>query len=203
VVASRLGRSLVAIRRRAVMVADAVRDLYRAHWGEPSRQARFEVGELGIEILKWDSDGSPEGVNVYATVGASCRPLAGREPGHRIEFFVGLLPERDDIASALAALGLYAAREDVALDHGHTVPADGPLWSGSPMDAFLVMRPTRDFLPALELPDGVHVEFLQAIPIFESDRAFKVEHGADALMRRWEDIGVPFWNPDRSDALID
>jgi hypothetical protein len=74
------------------------------------------------------------------------------------------LPARDGIAGALAALGLYSAREGVAVDHGHTVPADEPLWPGSPMERFLVMRPR----PGME---------------------------------HWERLGVPFWDPDRRDAL--
>jgi len=180
------------------VIAGAVRDLYRAHWGEPSREAHFEVDDLAIEVLKWDADANAEGVALYATVGASSRTLAGHDPKHRTEFFVGLLPEHDAIASPLAALGLYSVREGVALDHGHTVPAGEPLWPGSPMRSFLVMRPRPDFLPALELPDGLHVTFFQAIPIFDSELQFKSEHGADALMRRWEDAQVPFWSGDRA-----
>jgi hypothetical protein len=42
-------RRLVAVC--AMTVVEAVRDLYWAHWGEPSRRARFEVGEFSIEIL--------------------------------------------------------------------------------------------------------------------------------------------------------
>jgi hypothetical protein len=192
---------VVAVRRPAVTVTEAVRDLYRAHWGEPSRQARLEVGELEIEVYKWAADATPEGVALYATIGASTRPMAGHDPNHRVEFFVGLVPERDEVASALAALGLYPEREGVALDHGHTVPADGPLWSGTPMHAFLVLRPLSDLLPALKLTGGLHVDFLQAVPIFDSERAFKSEHGTEALLRRWEESGAPFWNPDRGPAL--
>jgi len=192
---------VVAVRGRDVIVTDAVRDLYRAHWGEPSRQARFEVGEFDIEVYKWAADANPEGVALYATIGASARPMAGRDPSHRVEFFLGLVPERDDVASALAALGLYSAREGTELDHGHTVPADGPLWPGTPMQTFLVLHPLSDFLPPLELPDGLHVDFLQAVPLFDAERAFKAEHGAEALLARWERDGVPFWNPERAPAL--
>jgi hypothetical protein len=190
---------VVAIR--AMIVIDALRDLYRAHWGEPSRQARFEVGEFDIEVYKWAADANPEGVALYATIGASARPMVGHDPNHRVEFFLGLVPERDDVASALAALGLYSAREGVALDHGHTVPADGPLWPGTPMRTFIVLRPLSDFLPPLELPDGLHVDFLQAVPLFDAERAFKSEHGAEALIERWEQAGVPFWDPERAPAF--
>jgi hypothetical protein len=179
------------------VLADAVRDLYRARWGEPTRQAHFEVDEFAIDILKWDADANPEGVTLYATVGASTRPLAGRDPDHRVELFVGLLPAQDAIASPLAALGLYSTREAVALDHGHTVPAGGPLWPGSSMHTFLVVRSRDDFLPPLELPDGLHIEFLQAIPLFDPELEFKRKHGADTLLRRWEESGVRFWDSDR------
>lgn len=85
---------------------NAVRDLYRAHWGEPSRQARFEVDEFDIEVYKWAADANPEGVALYATAGANSRPMVGRDANHRVEFFLGLVPERDDVDSALVALGL-------------------------------------------------------------------------------------------------
>lgn len=179
------------------MLADAVRDLYRGRWGEPTRRAHFEVGEFGVDVLKWDADANPEGVTLYATVGVSSEPLSGRDPGHRSEFFVGLLPAQDGIASPLAALGLYSAREGVALDHGHTVPAAGPLWPGSSMNTFLVVRPRNEFLHALELPDALHVEFLQAIPLLDPELEFKRTHGADALVRRWEQTGVRFWDSHR------
>jgi hypothetical protein len=184
-----------------VTVVEAVHDLYRAHWGEPSRRARFEFGEFDIEIDKWAADANPEGVAIYATVGASERPMMGRDPNHRVEFFLGLAPERDDVASALAGLGLYSAREGVPVDHGHTVPAVRPLWPETQMQTFLVLHPLRDFLPPLELPEGLHVDFLQAVPLFDAERAFKSEYGAEALLERWERAGVPFWNPERAPAL--
>jgi len=180
------------------MITDAVRDLYHAHWGEPSRRASFRVGGDEVEIFKWSAEANPEGVNLYATVGASARPMAGRDLKHRVEFFLGLLRAKDEVASPLAALALYSAREDVALDHGHTVPAEGPLWPGTEMRRFLVLRPIGDIISPLELPDGIHVEFLQAIPVFESECAYKSNHGAAALLRRWEESGVPFWDPGRS-----
>jgi hypothetical protein len=153
---------------------------------------------LAIDVLKWDADVATEGVALYATVGASEWPLDGRPPAHGTEFFVGLLPARDEIASPLAALGLHSVREGVALDHGHTVPVGGPIWPGSPMKWFLVMRPRNDFLPPLELTDRLHVEFLQAIPVSRSELDFKSEFGADALVRGWEDAEIAFWSSERS-----
>jgi hypothetical protein len=46
------------------VLVDAVRDLYRARWGEPTRQAHFEVEKFAIDVLRWDADANPEGVTV-------------------------------------------------------------------------------------------------------------------------------------------
>jgi hypothetical protein len=153
---------------------------------------------MTVDIFMWNAEANPEGVNLYATIGASARPMAGHDPNHRVEFFVGLLPAKDEIASPLAALALYPTREGVAVDHGHTVPGDGPLWPGTDMRRFMVLRALGDVIPPLELPDGMHVEFLQAIPIFESELAYKSGHSAEALLRRWEESRVRFWDPNRS-----
>jgi hypothetical protein len=110
--------------------------------------------------------------------------MPGAEPGHRVEYFIGLQPGRDEIASALAALGLFARREGVLVDHGHTIPADGPLWPGTAMKTFLVLRQIRDILPALSLPSQLHVDFLQAVPIFDSERRFKTANNAETLLDR-------------------
>jgi hypothetical protein len=66
------------------------------------------------------------------------------------------------------------------------------------MRYFLLLRPVGDIIAPLELPDGVHVDFLQAIPIFESELAYKTKHGAEALLTLGEAEQVPFWDPGRS-----
>ena len=150
-----------------------------------------------MEIYKWDAAANGEGVDLYLTLGASAEDMPGTEPGHRVEYLVGLQPGRDDVASPLAALGLYARREGETVDHGHTVPAGGSLWPGTEMSAFLVLRQVGEILPTLTLPDGVHVEFLQAVPVFDSELRFKAARGAEALLQRWQSAGTPFWDPRR------
>ena len=180
------------------MITDLVRDFYVTRWGEPSRTTTFGVADLTVEVFKWNADANPEGVNLYATVGASARPMAGRDQNHRVEFFVGLLPAKDEIASPLAALALYPTREGTPVEHGHTVPAEEPLWPGTDMRRFLVLRQLGDVIPPLELPDGEHVEFLQAIPIFDSELAYKSEHNSEGLLRLWQESRVSFWDPNRA-----
>ena len=124
--------------------------------------------------------------------------MPGLGEGHRTEYVLVLEPSRDDVAQELAGLGLYARTQGVTIDHGHTVPADGPLWPGTSMTTFLVLRPFVAIVPALRLGADVHVDFLQAVPVFEPERRFKNQHGAESLLERWEEARVPFWDPRRS-----
>ena len=57
---------------------------------------------------------------------------------------------------------------------------------------------TREYPPTIYGGAGVHVEFLQAIPIYESERRFKNQHSAETLLERWEDAQVRFWDPRRA-----
>ena len=77
-----------------------------------------------------------------------------------------MLPAKDEIAKPLAVQGSYPAREKTMLDHGHTVTFAEPFWAGTGLQTFLVMRPLTDIISTLELPDGVHIEFLHAIPLY-------------------------------------
>jgi len=191
------GRPLVAIWRFVIVIASAVRDLYVARWGEPSRKAAFRVTGLEVEVYKWDAAINPEGVALYATIGSSAHPIAGHDAKHRVEYFLGLQPPQDAVASPLAALAFYSLREGVAVSHGDTVPADRPLWPHTDMHHFLILRPLGDIISPLELPDGIHVDFMQAIPIFDSELAYKSRHSARALVERWQKLRVTFWNSER------
>lgn len=172
---------------------------YLACWGTPSRMARFQAkdDDFAAEIYKWSADTHPSGVNLYATIGASARPIVGRESGHRIEFFIGLRPEKDEVASALAALALYPARQHLPVGHGDTVPAGGSLWQGTDMNHFLIMRPIVEIIEPAVLTGGIHVEYLQALPMHPAEVRYKIAHSAEALMQLWQASGVAFWDPNR------
>ena len=182
-------------------LAVRLRDHYRHRWGEPSRTGSFDFGdEVFVEICKWDSDRpkNTERVTLYATIGASLHPMKGADPSHRIELVVGFDPPEDDVAGALAVLASFPRRQGTSLEHGHTVPFGEPLWAGSGMRAFLVLRPNvSDLIPPMDV-ENVHVDFLQAIPIYPSELEAKKTDGLTAFMDAWEEKKVPFWNPRRS-----
>jgi hypothetical protein len=51
---------MVAVRR-SFMTTGAVRGLYIARWGKPSRNARFQVDGFEVETFKWSAEvGFPE-----------------------------------------------------------------------------------------------------------------------------------------------
>ena len=177
------------------MMVGAVRDLYVARWGEPSRKAAFRVAGLEVEVYKWNAEVNPEGVTLYATIGSSAHAVAGRDTKHRVEYFLGLLPPK---TPWLARLRRWPCTQTRGGGPGPTrVPTDGPLWPGTDMRCFLVLRPLSNVIPPLELADGMHVEFMQAIPIFESELAYKARHGAKDLLEHWQQTGVAFWDPGR------
>jgi Suppressor of fused protein (SUFU) len=167
------------------------------YWGEPSRTAHFRMEGKEIDVYKWAVGVNPEGVCLYATVGMSDYVLAGYDLTHRLELFIGLLPEQDAIARPLAMLALSPVIRGTHLAANHTMTFPEPLWPNTDMRGFLVRRAVVEIVPSLVL-DALHIEFLQAIPIFPSELAFKTEHGADALLQKWQDAKVPFWDPNRS-----
>ena len=182
-------------------IREAVQQWYRSKWGEPARRAEFRgVDGLLAEVLKWDSAATGEGVTLYTTVAACDYVMDAAHPGHRIELVLGLRPERDEIASHLAALALYPKRKGVILGHGHTIPSDEPFWTGTEMHHFVIARGLVPIIETMAVGNGIHVEFLQVTPIFESELAYKKKHGFEALRDHWKQHRVQYWNPDRGAA---
>lgn len=178
------------------MILEAVLDLYAARWGEPARTVNFQVGEFSGDIDKWSAETTPEGLNLYATVGGErstddrARSPASNGILHRAAGD-GRGGEPSGCARALFS------KEEVAVDHGHTVPADGPLWPGTQMRRFLVMRPLGDIIQQLTLGYGTHVELLQALPIFHSEFAFKTDQRRRSAAAAMGAVSGAFWDPNR------
>jgi hypothetical protein len=185
-------------RVRAGTVYEAVREQYRETWGQPAMRTQLDVDGAAVAVYKWAADSNAHGVAMYATVGASDRPVPGRAEDDRVEFYVGLVPEHDEVCDALAALTSHAEREGVTLDHGQAVTVNRPLWPGTHMQSFLVVRPTPPMLPPIALRHGPRIEFLQAVPLNHNQGEFKSEHGTDALLDLWKQAGVPYWDRHKS-----
>ena len=79
------------------------------------------------------------------------------------------------------------------LDTRHSVAWEWPAVPGSPWkNAFFLLplpNPHQEFTFGIE---GDQVSFLWHIPISNQERNFKQEHGADALLDRMEEVGLPW-----------
>jgi hypothetical protein len=137
-------------------------------------------------------------VTIYATVGASTLQQPGYSTDHRLEFYTGMLPEKDEIATVLADVAHFPIKEQAAIGHTHSITWLEPLWPGTRMSSVFLQRSDHDHIPMLVCPDdGVHVEFLDVTPIYPSELAFKKEHSLDALIEHWWRHNVKYWDPNR------
>ena len=65
------------------------------------------------------------------------------------------------------------------------------------MSAFLILSPRAQVIAPIRLNQRLSILFLQAVPVFESERAIAVAQGWKALVAKWEAAAVPFWDPYR------
>jgi suppressor of fused protein SUFU len=170
----------------------AIEAHYQERFGKPDREAEFQPREGSpIRIWKWNTSSTSEGVALYATLGATSW-LTGDE--HRCEFFLGLNPERDDVAEGLAEAALKGSGRGTPPQPGDTLTLTQPLWTGTEMCTFLFSR-GEEILPALELPRPV--TFMQLVPLHPEELAFKKEFCEHDLWKEFEKRTVPFWDPRR------
>jgi Suppressor of fused protein (SUFU) len=184
------------------VIVDEVKRHYVRLFGPPDRNAWFEKDILKVEIFKWGPSEATQEVALYASIGVSTNPMPGHDPSHRLEFFLGFLPELDDVASPLAMVSLEGALHGSAVGPRSSVSYPDPLWAGTEMRSFVILGQDHEdkegeVIPTLVLPDGLHVDFLQVIPLHDAELDYKLAHGVDALMSEWEKADVPFWDPHR------
>lgn len=155
---------------------------YKSLYGPPERKSVVVTrGGDRIEVCKWSAQATGDGFALYATLGASDQ-LGDQQ--HGCEFFITLKPDADDIAKALAETATDGNGTAAIPVSGDTITLGYPLWRGTQAHAFLFIK-GDDQLPPDNLP-GKEIIFMRLIPLFESELQFKQEHGAAALMQRFE-----------------
>ncbi len=149
---------------------------YVDKWGEPSREMQFSNECANVDVLIWDPSEATMGVTMYATVGGSNYKIPGSDVDHRQEFYVGLLPEADNIAGALAMLAAHSTITGRMLDHGHFFRAQQPIIDErSGLYGFFLLSSfdeNGDFEPPVVLADGRHVALFMAVPAFSNEIDF-------------------------------
>lgn len=185
------------LRTWAPLILDEVRDHYLAAFGPPTGSDAIRRDGVDIEICRWPAPPGYPGTLV-ATLGGAAVISPPPFESHRLEFYALLSPSLPLIGHVLADLATYPLSERAGLGDSHTVDFQRPLSDLNGMHHVLLIRPNDDFLPSLtSTVSDVHVEFLEVIPVFESEVVFKKKHGVGVLFETWEGRDVPFWNPGR------
>ena len=175
----------------------SVQEVYLSRFGTPSRTARFVPADGGeIYVLKWDEDRLDEGVTMYCTAGAS-RWIG--EAQKTCEFFIGISPAVDEIARAVAEVGRHGRGDGAIPVSGDSITLAGPLWNGTAMRTFM-------FTDGSELLEPVTIEsrntqFMQLVPLFDSELEFKRSKGEAALWNAFEMRRVRYWSSSRQPAF--
>ena len=176
---------------------NSVKDYYKSLYGEPERQARFVSPEgRAIEIYKWNEKQTKEGVTFYATSGASDILCSNNLC---CEFFIGVKPEVDDIAQALAETALHGNGTRSVPQPGDSISLSYPLWKNTNARNFL-FTDGDEIIQSTKI-GGKKIKFIQLVPLFDSELEFKKKHGEAALWEKFEEMTVPYWDSDRGKAF--
>lgn len=133
---------------------------------------------------------------LYATVGAS----ELRDGPGGLEFILAC-PSQCERGVELATMAArYHRRQGLGM--GHTCPIGEPWLPGAACHHILVTFP-YPWGPALEVvPYGdSHIHVLWLLPITAAERAYKAEHGQEALEALFEAKKLEYWKIDR-DSLV-
>ena len=163
---------------------------------EPFRRGPVEEHVPGFRVVRV-SPGPAHPNWVY--VSAGCWD-AMNEGGHGLEFLL-VAPEDAPVhAERLAMVAYYHCTPEASfrLGVGHTVPLGQPWLAGSALDHLLVSLP-YPFGPRFEVCewDRGHARLLWLLPVTESERAFRHEHGLEALEQRFDGAGIRYWDAKR------
>jgi Suppressor of fused protein (SUFU) len=175
-----------------------IRGYYESRYGEPDRIARFTTRQGRVlHIYKWRAEGNPEGVALYATDGARFIQQSGNSA---CEFFIGLLPEVDEIVTAVAEVAAAGNGSQSPPDIGDTVSLPFPLGVQGSIQTFLFSN-GEVILPRLD-KGNESIVFVKLVPLFPSELEFKKKFGEEALWDEFRARVVPFWSLCRERAGI-
>jgi hypothetical protein len=161
---------------------------YQTKYGKPAREAEF-ISPDGkkVEILKWPPNQTSEGVSIYTTLGASS--LLGNE-NESCEFFLGLSPDADSIAQALAEVAVTGNGSSNIPNSGDSLSLSYELWQGTKANSFLFTN-GDEIIPPVTIKNK---------KIFSSELKFKKAHGEKMFWSLFESQSIPYWSSNRTEA---
>lgn len=177
------------------MAMSSIQNHYVRKFGVPCRTAEYTTSTNSVEVFKWNQSQTDEGVTLYATSGAST--YLG-DSSKSCEFFIGITPEVDDIAEALADVAIEGSGSKQRPVSGDSITLSYPLWSLTEISSFM-FTDGDEIIPPIII-DSRKINFIQLVPLYPSELAFKISHDEESLWKKFQKKNVPYWDSSRKSA---
>lgn len=188
-------------RTAADAIEDHVRRFFKGHavqtreW--PSGPVKTRVPSFAV----YEAGPGPR-FRGWSYVTTGCWEATARND-HGLEFVLSASERSLRHVELLAMVAYYHAGPDQQrVDLGHTLDIGEPWTKQSQCNHLLISLPYA-YGPGLEIcawPTG-HARILAVQPITAAERAFKLEHGVEALEQRLEDANAEFSSPYRPSVV--
>lgn len=170
---------------------------YASLFGAAETRHVYKTKTHSFEVLCWSPQQTGEDVYIFATVGAfATMGLAI----HRCEFFFGLTGQPPGVPGALAEVALDGNGTGGIPSSGDTITLAFDLWEGTGARSFMFTDGGEAIIPPLRKGD-VAVDFVQLVPLYADEVAYKKAHGQAALWQHFEANQVAYWDPHRDRSL--
>ena len=152
-----------------------------------------------VGIFQWPRGSSRMGVHLYASAGISVPGPAGRGHLHTVEVFTGVKQNSPHVREAFANLitSLVCGTSPHPARHGAFVAGDWEVIEGRKFTGWILTERPDQLIPNLQLQDGRHIMFLDALPVFPEEANFRHGNRADDLLGMWEEWEVKSADLDR------
>lgn len=150
-------------------------------------------------IFEWPQGSSRMGVHLYASAGISVPGQGGRGHPHTVEVFCGIKQDSPEVLEAFANLitSMVGNTSPHPACHGVFVAGDWRVIEGRKFTGWILTERPDFLIPDLELKDGRHITFLDALPVYPEEAEFRHGNRADELLGMWEEWEMQSWDLDR------
>jgi hypothetical protein len=166
---------------------------------EPQFGTMTSVEGTTVGIFHWPQASSRMGVSLYASAGISVPGPAGRGHAHTVEVFAGIKQDSAQVREAFANLitSLVGSPTPHPARHGVFVAGDWEIIDGRKFTGWILTERPDELIPDLQLKEGRHITFLDALAVFPEEADFRHGNRADELLGMWEEWEVESADLDR------
>lgn len=195
------------IRRPVSPPSATAKQVYRAaadaFGGEPKVDRRYDEDEShSVDVLRC-ADRPVPGLAVYSTLTLHDTPNHLDDSDIRVEL-MGVAPgDVEDYPDLLATAAFCIIKDGWLAAPGVVFPDLLRMYELSPTLRHLMWAAPFPYeqLSTVEVRNAPDVHWLLGVPISEQERLFLLEHGYDALERRFVDAGLDYWRLDRESVV--